>query len=116
MIFDNNKAIYLQISELICENIINKKWKENDRIPSVRDMAINLEVNPNTVNKTYSLLEEKKIIKNQRGIGYFVSEGSSEAIKISMKEIFFKNELPLLIKKIKLLDIKIEEIINLLKE
>ena len=59
MKFDDNKAIYLQISDLICENILEGKWNEGYRIPSVRDMAVSLEVNPNTVSRTYALLESK---------------------------------------------------------
>jgi GntR family transcriptional regulator len=116
MLFESNKAIYLQIYDLICENILNEKWKNGDRIPSVREMALNLEVNPNTVNRTYSHLEGENIIHNKRGIGYFVTDGSREMIKKSMKENFLNNELPLLIKKMKMLDINANEVITLLKQ
>lgn len=115
MKFDDNKAIYLQISDLICENILEGKWNEGYRIPSVRDMAVSLEVNPNTVSRTYALLESKNAIENKRGIGCFVSERSKESIKKFMKEEFITNELPGLIKKIKILEIKADELAGLIE-
>ncbi|NQU64580.1 MAG: hypothetical protein HQ517_09910 [SAR324 cluster bacterium] len=69
-----------------------------------------MEVNPNTIIRTYAFLQEKEIIHNRRGIGYFVA---SEAIKkvISLKkEAFIKTDLPKLIKTMKLLDINFEEL------
>jgi len=109
MNFDNGKAIYLQIADIICENILTEKWSVNFRIPSVRDYAVNLEVNPNTVNRTYSFLQEKEIIYNQRGIGYFVAEGSKEKVLKLLKDDFLKNELPNLIKRMKLINISFED-------
>lgn len=109
MTFDNNKSIFLQIADLICENILRKQWKENDRIPSVRDFAVSLEVNPNTVNRTYTYLQDKNIIYNQRGIGYYVSNGGYNKVKEIMKEDFLKNEIPNFIKKMDLLKISIDQ-------
>ena len=109
MTFDNNKSIFLQIADLICENILRKQWKENDRIPSVRDFAVSLEVNPNTVNRTYTYLQDKNIIYNQRGIGYFVSNGGYNKVQEIMKEDFLKNEMPNFIKKMDLLKISIDQ-------
>ena len=109
MTFDNNKSIFLQIADLICENILRKQWKEDDRIPSVRDFAVSLEVNPNTVNRTYTYLQDKNIIYNQRGIGYFVSNGGYNKVQEIMKEDFLKNEMPNFIKKMDLLKISIDQ-------
>jgi GntR family transcriptional regulator len=110
MNFENGKAIYLQIADIICENILLDKWTDNFRIPSVRDFAISLEVNPNTVNRTYTFLQEKNIIHNQRGIGYFVSDNSKEKVLNVMKEEFLKNETPNFIKKMKLLNIDLNDL------
>ena len=74
MEFRDKQAIYLQIADHFCENILLEKWKPGDRIPSVREMAVNMEVNPNTVMRTFTYLQDKEIIFNKRGIGYFVSE------------------------------------------
>jgi GntR family transcriptional regulator len=110
MNFDNGKAIYLQIADIICENILIDKWNANFRIPSVRDFAVNLEVNPNTVNRTYAYLQEKNIIHNQRGIGYFVSEGAKEKVLDVMREDFMSIEIPKFIKTMGLLNINFDDI------
>jgi hypothetical protein len=59
MEFRENQAIYLQIAELICERILLKQWASEDKVPSVRELAVQLEVNPNTVMRTYDFLEQK---------------------------------------------------------
>ncbi|MEX1302542.1 MAG: GntR family transcriptional regulator, partial [Desulfotignum sp.] len=73
MEFQKKDAIYLQIADLMCERILLEDWQENNRIPSVREMAVDLEVNPNTVMRAYAFLQQQGIIFNKRGIGYFVA-------------------------------------------
>jgi DNA-binding transcriptional regulator YhcF (GntR family) len=73
MQFRASIAIYLQIAEYICERILLKQWKTGERIPALRELAVQLEVNPNTVMRTFEFLQAQSIIYNQRGIGYFVS-------------------------------------------
>jgi DNA-binding transcriptional regulator YhcF (GntR family) len=70
MEFRENQAIYLQIAELICERILLKQWASEDKVPSVRELAVQLEVNPNTVMRTYDFLEQKDIIFTKRGMGF----------------------------------------------
>ena len=80
MEFKDGKAIYMQISDYISESILKGEWKEGDRIPSVREFAIEIEVNPNTVMRAYSYLQDEGVIYNKRGIGYFVGEESMEKV------------------------------------
>jgi DNA-binding transcriptional regulator YhcF (GntR family) len=110
MEFREQQAIYLQIADLVCENILLGKWQVNDRLLSVRELAVELEVNPNTVMRTYDFLQSKDIIFNKRGIGYFVSENASEKILSYRREHFLENELPVLLKNMYLLNIDISEI------
>ena len=70
MQFRESRAIYLQIADYICERILLKQWKTDERIPAVRELAVQLEVNPNTVMRTYEFLQSQNIIQNQRGIGF----------------------------------------------
>ncbi|MEO8173616.1 MAG: GntR family transcriptional regulator [Sediminibacterium sp.] len=110
MEFTNQQPIYLQIAEMICEQILLKKFREDERIPSVREMAVQLEVNPNTVMRTYEFLQGKEIISNKRGIGYFVAvDGISKATHLRKTE-FLQAELPKLFKTAQLLDISFEEL------
>jgi len=115
MEFKENQAIYLQIADIICENILLKKWNEGDRIPSVREIAVSTEVNPNTAMRTFTYLQEKEIIYNKRGIGYFVSEDGYNKTLAYKKENFMNNDVPIFLKNLKLLSIDIKEIVTLFK-
>jgi GntR family transcriptional regulator len=110
MEFKDDQAIYLQIAEHFCENILLGKWNPGDRIPSVREMAVGIEVNPNTVMRTFTYLQEKGIIFNKRGIGYFVSEDGLEKTKALRKEDFVTRELPGIFKAMTLLNLTMEDV------
>ncbi|MFN2394378.1 MAG: GntR family transcriptional regulator [Bacteroidales bacterium] len=109
MEFLENQPIYMQIADNFCENILLQNWKPNERIPSVRDIAVTMEVNPNTAMRAFVYLQEKDIIYNKRGIGYFVTEeGYQKAIELKRAE-FIQRDLPVLMKTMKLLDISCKE-------
>ena len=110
MEFKESQAIYLQIADHMCEQILLDKWKADDRIPSVRELAVELEVNPNTVMRTCEYLQHSEIIYNKRGIGYFVAADALKKIKLLKKERFLANELPQFFRNIYLLDIKLDEL------
>ena len=77
MNFKENKPIYLQIADRICDEILQGRYAENDRIPSVRDYAATVEVNANTAMRSYDFLQSRSVIRMQRGIGYFVEPGAA---------------------------------------
>ena len=113
MDFVNKQPIYMQIADYFCENILKKEWKENEKIPSVREIAVLVEVNPNTAMRAYTYLQDLGIIYNKRGIGYFVAEdGYNKALEIRKTE-FVHKDLPNLFKTMELLSIKLDEIIHL---
>lgn len=109
MEFRDDQAIYLQIADTFCENILLRKWKVLDRIPSVRDLAVEIEVNPNTIVRTYIYLQEKGIIFNKRGVGYFVSEDGLEKTIALLKENFVNTELPRFFKTMHLLNLSLDD-------
>lgn len=110
MDFDNGTPIYLQIVELFYENILLQHWQEAERIPSVREIAVMVEVNPNTAMRAFTHLQEQDVIHNKRGIGYFVSEnGYDKVLNIKRKE-FKQGMLPDVFKNMKLLDISFKEV------
>ncbi|MBN1181743.1 MAG: GntR family transcriptional regulator [Bacteroidales bacterium] len=110
MEFRDTQAIYLQIADYICESILQKKWMEEDRIPSVRELAVNMEVNPNTVMRTFNYLQEKGVIYNKRGIGYFITEDGFKQTLDLKKQAFLEEEIPQFIKTMKLLGITVEDL------
>ena len=94
MEFNDTQAIYLQIADHFCDRILKKQWKEGEKLPSIRDTAVQVEVNPNTVLRAYNFLQDLGIIQNKRGIGYFVSPDGFSRAMVHKKETFVNEELP----------------------
>jgi DNA-binding transcriptional regulator YhcF (GntR family) len=115
MDFKETKAIYLQIADYVCEQILLNRWQEGDRILSVRELGVNLEVNPNTVLRAYDFLQNKGIILNKRGIGYFAEADALQRVKVYKKQQFIDEELPALVKTMHLLQIDFGELERLMK-
>ena len=113
MEFNQPKGIYQQIAEQVRDRIAGGEWPAGDRIPSVREMAVNLGVNPNTVTRSYQTLLDNGIIDNRRGIGYFVADAAREKIMDEMKNEFIGDELPRLFRLMKKLGIDVNELITL---
>lgn len=110
MDFKATSAIYLQIGDYILEKILLRELKPSDKIPSVRELAVLLQVNPNTVVRAFGYLEDNAIIQKQRGIGYFVSDDAyDKALKIKT-EHFLHQELPALFRTLDLLGLTLNDL------
>ena len=92
MNFKENKPIFQQIADHICDEIIAGKLAPDARIPSVREYAAELEVNANTVMRTFDTLQSLEIIYNKRGIGYFVDSEARAKILQSRRNSFMEEE------------------------
>jgi DNA-binding transcriptional regulator YhcF (GntR family) len=110
MDFRDKQAIYLQIAEYVSEQILLNRWPVGEKIPSVRELAAELEVNPNTVMRTYEFLSQKAVIANKRGIGYFPNPDANDRIRDYRREQFLENDLPVFFKNLYLLGIDLSEI------
>ena len=116
MEFTKDKSIYLQITDIMLDNILNQIWNEGDRIPSVRELAVQVEVNPNTALRAYNELQMKELLENKRGVGFFVAHHAKrKALALKLDE-FKENNLPQFIKTAKSLDISPEELVGLIKK
>jgi DNA-binding transcriptional regulator YhcF (GntR family) len=110
MEFNQPKGIYQQIADQIRDRILEGEWRNGERIPSIRELAVSVGVNPNTVTKTYQALTDRRIIENQRGIGYFVAADAKEKILAELRNEFIRDELPRLFRMMRLLDIGVDEL------
>jgi DNA-binding transcriptional regulator YhcF (GntR family) len=110
MEFREKQAIYLQIAEYVFEQILLKKWPVGDKILSIRDLAVAMEVNPNKVKRNYVFLDQQGIISNKRGVGFFVEPDAEDKIIAYRREQFLKNELPIFFRNLYLLKIDIAEL------
>jgi GntR family transcriptional regulator len=108
--FRDNQAIYMQIADLMCDNVLSGTWTPGARIPSIRETAEASQVNPNTVMRTYSYLEDRGIIRNQRGVGFFVSDDAFSITRALKKETFETRDLPRMFRVMDLLRIGFDEL------
>ena len=114
MEYNEHKPIYLQNVDLMQEKILQGDWREEERIPSVREMGAMVGVNPNTIVRSYQLLESQEIIYNKRGMGYYVKDGAVMRVKENIKKEFINNELPQFKAKADMLGISKDELAKLL--
>jgi len=112
MEFNNNQPIFIQIANLICRRVLNGTYKPDNRIPSVRELGVETEVNPNTVMRSYERLQNGGIIYNKRGIGYFISLDAPENIQKQRYAAFMHEELPVIFREMQLLGISIDDLID----
>ena len=110
MDFKNYKAIYLQIADRICDEILMGTYGEEERIPSVREYASVVEVNANTAMRAFDYLQSLQVIYNKRGIGYFVAVGAKGAILKLRKEMFLKDELEYFFKQLCSMNVSVVEL------
>ena len=115
MDFKRQKAIYMQIADFILENILAKEIQEGEKIQSVREMAATVQVNPNTIQRSYNYLQEQEIIVNQRGIGFFVADDALEKTQNLKKTSFISQELPPVFKMMNLLEMNFDDLQDIYK-
>ena len=112
MTFNNDKAIYIQMADRLCDDILAGTYSDDDRVPSVREYAVSLEVNTTTAVKAYDQLARDGIIYNRRGLGYFVTPGARDSIMQARRKAFIDTTLPSLFRDMRLLGIGIDDIVK----
>lgn len=112
MTFNNDKAIYIQMADRLCDDILAGTYSDDARVPSVREYAVSLEVNTNTAVKAYDQLARDGIIYNRRGLGYFVTPGARDSIMQARRKAFLDTTLPSLFRDMRLLGIGIDDIVK----
>ena len=110
MDFRKQKPIYLQIADHLSEQVLQGTLPADDRMPSVRDVATSMGVNPNTVVRTFDYLQQEEIIYQRRGVGYFVSADARERILAHQRREFLEEELPYIRQRMKTLGIGVEDL------
>ena len=76
--FNDNIPIYIQLVEMIKTDIVSGKYQPGDKLPAVRDMAMELGVNPNTVQRAFSELEREDLVKSDRTNGRYVTDDTKK--------------------------------------
>lgn len=92
MDFNENRPIYMQIADVIMDGVLSGEYVPETRLPSVREYAAKVEVNANTVMRSYDWLQQQMVIYNKRGIGFFVLSDAKKHILDMRRSIFFHDE------------------------
>lgn len=90
-ILTQEKSIYIQIKEMIENDILRDILLEEERVPSTNELARLYAINPATAGKGVNLLVDEQILYKKRGIGMFVASGAKERIMKKRKEEFYDN-------------------------
>jgi DNA-binding transcriptional regulator YhcF (GntR family) len=112
MNYNTNQSIFIQIADRISDRVLSGDYKADERIPSVRELAVEMEVNPNTVMRSFERLQNYNIIYNKRGIGYFISIEANDKIRRMRQSQFMEEVLPTVFREMQLLGIGVEEFRN----
>jgi GntR family transcriptional regulator len=91
MNFKPNYPIYLQVADVICEKLLKDEWRNGEKLPALKDLAVTTSVNPNTVIKSLGYLVDNNILSTQRGVGYFLTD-NAKAITMDLKRKQFIDE------------------------
>jgi DNA-binding transcriptional regulator YhcF (GntR family) len=112
MDFKNQQAIYLQIAERIMDQILSGQYPEGGKLPSVRDYAAEVEVNVNTVARSFEWLQNQDVVVTRRGLGNFVNEGARQIVLELRKREFFNEQVPEFFRTMKTLGVTLNEIVS----
>lgn len=115
-ILTQEKSIYLQISEMIENDILRDIIQEEERVPSTNELAKLYTINPATAAKGVNILVDSGVLYKKRGIGMFVATGAKEQIRRRRKEQFYDNYIKTLIAEAKSLGITKEELIAMIQD
>lgn len=110
MNFNTNQSIFIQIADRVCDRVLSGEYQADVRIPSVRELAVEMEVNPNTVMRSFERLQANDIIYNKRGIGYFIASDAEKKIRKMRHNQFVDEVLPSVFKEMHLLGVNLSEL------
>lgn len=110
--FNDTQPIFVQIRQRVVALILNGTIKEGEAVPSIRQVAMDLEVNPLTVTKAYQTLADSGVIEKKRGLGMFVKEGARDQLLSQEREAFLAEEWPRIRQQIAALGLSLKELMQ----
>jgi GntR family transcriptional regulator len=106
------EPIYWQLKERTVAMILDGTLAEGDALPSVRNVASDLQLNPITVSKSYQALVDEGLVEKRRGLGMFVCEGAYQQLIASERKRFLQTEWPATLQRIKQLDLDVDQLLQ----
>jgi len=115
MRFNPDVAIFQQIADQLTDEILEGRLKPGDRLPSARELAVTLEVNPNTAARALQLLADGGLARPERGTGYFVDDQGPKRALEARREQFVQTQIPRLVRTLDQLGISQQELMEILQ-
>ena len=112
----DNKPVYLQLADVLMDDIVSRKYTDDGRVPSVREFAADHQVNVNTVARTYEYLTQRDIIYTRRGMGYFVWSGAAARVAEMRRQEFLNHDMGYFFGIMRSFGMTPDELSNLYKE
>jgi len=116
MNFKPNYPIYLQVADFICEKVLKNEWRDGDKLPALKDLAVTTSVNPNTVIKGLGYLVDNNILSTQRGVGYFLTEDARNITLELKRRQFIEEVLPEVFDSMDLLGVGLYDLTRIYEE
>jgi len=113
--FESQVPIYVQIAEMIKNDIIKGIFEEGSQVPSTTEISVNFKINPATVAKGYNLLVEEGIIYKKRGVGMFVCKDAKATLIEIRREDFYNNYIKALLVEAEKLGFSKSEVMDMMK-
>ncbi len=110
MNFSPSYPIYRQVADFICEKVLTEVWRDGERLPAVKELAVLTSVNPNTVIKALTWLQDNDVLTTRRGIGYFLTQGAASRTLALKRREFIEEDLPGVFDSMMLLGLDLEEL------
>ncbi len=110
--FHTSQPIFVQIRQRLIEMILRRQVDEGGALPSIRQIAADLSVNPLTVTKAFEALVDIGVVEKRRGLGMFVASGARAGLLAHEREKFLKEDWPRIAAQIKALDLDLKDLVD----
>lgn len=116
MEFAADKPIFRQVADYCVGRINSGAWAEGERLPSTKELAVELAVNNRTVMKAYDMLSDAEVIYQRRGMGYYVAENAGNKLRELLRREFIDTTLPNLRHEMQRAEISAEDLFKMLNQ
>lgn len=110
--WNETQPIFLQIRQRLIEMILSRRVKEGEALPSIRQVAMDLQVNPLTVTKAYQSLVDLEVVEKKRGLGMYVTDGARDQLLAHEREKFLAEEWPRVLKQLEALELDANDLLS----
>ena len=111
-----DQPIFRQLAAKISDQILQGVWLEQQALPSVRAVAVDLKINHLTVMKSYQLLVDEDLVEKKRGQGTYVTKGALQKLKASAHQSFINAQIPAIAETLGIIDMSVEELVKQLAQ